>query len=100
MCSRKYCIVCYPVKGFIMSDTRNCKLQDLEGSQKSGVRLSYGVWGFSIGYIYIYSVCWFILRISKLTGYKGRVGNERGVGWFQEACNELSSAGLPGLLEV
>ena len=78
--------MCYPVKGFIMSDTRNCKLQHLEGSQKNGV--------------YIYSVCWFILRISKLTGYKGRVGNKRGVGWFQEACKELSSAGLPGLLEV
>ena len=56
------CIVCYPVKGFIMSDTRNCKLQHLEGSQKSGV------WGFSIGYIY--SVCWFISKISKLTGNK------------------------------
>ena len=84
--------MCYPVKGFIMSDTRNCKLQCLEGSQKSRV------WGFSIGYIY--SVCWFISRISKLTGYKGRVDNERGVGWFQEACNELSSARLPGLLEV
>ena len=75
-----------------MSDTRNCKLQHLEESQKSGV------WGFSIGYIY--SVCWFISKFSKLTGYKGKVGNERGVGWFQEACNELSSTGLPGLLEV
>ena len=75
-----------------MSDTRNCKLQHLEGSQKSGV------WGFSIGYIY--SVYWFISKISKLTGYKGRVGNEREVGWFQEACNELSSVGLPNLLEV